>query len=314
MKLLAKSTVINSLALLTMIGVAVAQAQPIPVTECGQVLSQPGDYVLTGALDNQECPTYKCSSAGSAITITASNVHFDTAGHGVNAICAAAAIADGAKNIRIDGGGWLFGGSGLIIGKDSRVVVNGLADIHGDPDLGSTQTGIDIRGADHVTVNHNNIEGVFGIHGHAVDSKFVNNQIAGLGIVNHGILLTGYGNVIKNNTVTLSGASAENSAIGVTNYNWIIANTIHQAGTGINLAGDFNRVLRNIVDGDAPPSVPVASVYGIFASDGAEGNVIKRNKANGDEYDVFDQNGPPCVNFWRGNQFQTSGGAVACIH
>ena len=313
MKFLVPSALIPLLALVTIETRAGAQS-PVPVTKCGQVLNQPGEYVFTGALDKQECPGFSCSSAGGAITISASNIHLDTAGHGVNAICAAVVIVDGVRDVRIDGGGWLLGGSGLIIGKDSRVVVNKLSDIHGDPDLGSTETGIEIRGANHVTVSDNNIEGVFGIHGQVDDGVFVNNKISGLNIVNNGIVLSGKNNVIKNNTVTLSGLSAENNAISVTDQNRIKGNTIHQAAVGISLAGNSNIVVRNRVDGASPPSVPVASVYGIYVGQGAAGNKIECNTSIGNEFDLYQKNGPPCLDIWRKNHYQTSGGAVACIH
>ena len=315
MKFLARSALIPLVALATIGNRAWAQtASPTPVTQCGQVLDQPGEYILTGALDRQECPNDSCSAAGGAITISASNVHLDTAGHGVTAICAALVITDGVSDVRIDGGGWLSGGSGLIIGQDTKIVVSGLADIRGDADLGSTETGIELDGASKVTVSNNKIEGVFGIHGQVDRGVFVNNQIYGINIVNYGIVLTGHNNVISNDTVTLSGLSADNTAISVTDRSRILSNTVHQAAVGISLAGDSNKVNGNTVDGASPPSVAIASVYGIYVSQGAAGNTIKRNKAAGNEYDVYDHNGPPCVNTWRKDRYQTSGGAVACIH
>jgi Periplasmic copper-binding protein (NosD) len=76
--------------------------------------------------------------------------------------------------------------------------------------------------------------------------------------------------------------------------------------TGIDLTGHSNLVNGNAIQGNA-------NSYGIFAAQGAIGNTITSNSITGDQYDVFDSNGPPCVNTWKRNTFQTSGGAVACI-
>jgi len=45
---------------------------PTPVSSCGAVLSLPGEYILTNDLNN--CPS-------TAVTITASDVHFNLNGH-----------------------------------------------------------------------------------------------------------------------------------------------------------------------------------------------------------------------------------------
>ena len=47
---------------------------------------------------------------------------------------------------------------------------------------------------------------------------------------------------------------------------------------------------------------------------GAVNNTITKNNVSGNQYDLFDSNGPLCVNTWKQNGFQTSGGAVACIN
>jgi parallel beta-helix repeat protein len=100
----------------------------------------------------------------------------------------------------------------------------------------------------------------------------------------------------------------------MSNRNLIQGNTIEQAGAGISLNGDSNTIMNNAADGASPPSVPRQSVYGIFAAAGASHNLIDGNAVNGDRADLHDSNGPPCVNRWVRNHFETSSGAVACIH
>jgi hypothetical protein len=327
--------VITALLIALLSGIPVfAESSAIPVDQCGQVLNEPGEYILTGALDNEECPSTTCSAAGGAITITASNLHLDTAGHSINAICAAVAVADGVSNVRIDGGGFLRGGNGVTIGKDRNVVVSGLGNIHGDPDLGGNEVGIMIDGGDDITVTNNHIEGVIGIYALVNNGTFSNNTIFGLGIVNQGIVLVNaqsssmttvllrghhgssrYNNIIRGNKITPSGTSSDDTGISVmSNRNLVQGNTIDQAGAGISLSGDANKVVNNDVTGGSPPSVPQQSAYGIFTARGASRNVIVGNAVSDDQADMHESNGPPCVNRWQKNRFQTSSGAVACIH
>jgi hypothetical protein len=279
------------------------KSTPTPVTHCAQVLNASGEYVLIGNLN--------CDSQG-GITISASNIHLNTAGFGVNAIGAAATITDGISNVRIDGGGYLSGGSGLIIGKDHHILVRGLATIHGDPDFGSTETGVEIDGGTDVVVIGNHIDGVLGISGTVNNGAFSNNTVLGDSIGNDGIVLTGHGNVIRDNTITLSGASNGNTSISVTDRNLVQNNIIKEAGIGIDLTGDSNRVPGNTVAGD--PNSPSPSKFGIDAESGAIHNVIERNTVTGNQFDMNESNGPPCRNVWRNNKFQTSSGAAACIH
>src|ERR1700693_3478020 len=98
-----------------------AQAKPMPVTQCGQVLDAPGEYVFSGLLACDEL----CPSA--AITIRASNVHLSFAPESLLLpLCTGVVISAGVSNIAIEGsGGGGFGG-GLIIGRDHQVVVREL--------------------------------------------------------------------------------------------------------------------------------------------------------------------------------------------
>jgi hypothetical protein len=61
-------------------------------------------------------------------------------------------------------------------------------------------------------------------------------------------------------------------------------------------------------------SAPTPSNDGILAETGATHNRIIKNTASANIADLYESNGPPCVNTWRDNTFGTSGGAAACIH
>lgn len=283
---------------------------PVPVTECGQILNVKGqEYILTGNLScGNLCPD-------AAITISASNVHLNMAGFSVSAICAAAGISDGVSKVTIDGGGGLDGGAGLTIGKDHHVTVTGVS-ISGDPDLGGDETGVTINGATNVSVTGNTIGGVFGISGTVNHGVFSGNTVNADSLgMRGGIVLTGSGNLIEDNTVTdlTDGAAGSSIGVGVTKGNRVLNNTVNQFFVGINLAGNSNTVSGNTVNG-ATAGAEVPSEFGIDADTGAKHNKIEDNTVMGNTSDMNDSNGPPCVNTWKKNVFQTSSGAVACIH
>src|SRR5262245_24999583 len=83
-----------------------ATTAPTAVITCGQVLDQPGEYVLTTNLD--------CSGGAgdyNGVAITASNVNFHLAGHTIassdcdtNRNISGIAVAGGITNVKIDGG------------------------------------------------------------------------------------------------------------------------------------------------------------------------------------------------------------------
>ena len=305
----AARTILLTFGLVTISSLALAKAAPTPVTQCGQVLSVPGQYVLPSSLN---CGAPVCPNG--AITITASKVRLNTNGQTVSAICAAVVVADGVSNVHITGGGSLLGGSGVIIGNASNILIQGLAQINGSSDLGSTETGVEIGGGKNISVINNHIAGVLGINGTVTNGLISGNTLNAVGIAGSGITLGGSGNIIRDNVITQSGAASQNVAISVAGHNVVERNTINQAGIGIFLSADHNKILNNTVHGASPPTVPVASQNGIQAAPGAIQNTIVRNVVMGNQSDLLDANGPPCMNVWRHNHFATSSGAVACIH
>jgi hypothetical protein len=250
-------------------------------------------------------------------------VHLNTAGHKILGTCAAVVIADGVSDVRIYGGGTIFGGNAVIVGKDKDVTLDHLG-LGGDSDLGGNGAAVEINGAKGVKVTNSTIgvscEG-FGIMGTVDLGTFSKDTITVSCFSVQGIVLDGRNNVIRGNTITfnndLSGLGFD-YAISVTRQSIVEGNTITLSASGgpsvardigINLAGNSNRVNGNKIVGTAP-----AALYGTFAAQGAINNSITRNSASGNQFDLFDSNGPPCVNLWKHNQFQTSGGAVACIN
>jgi hypothetical protein len=107
----------NTLAELLIVAMAVAFSAPafaqIRVNQCGQVLSKPGNYILTTKLDF-------------GIVISASSIHPNTAGHKIVTVGTALTIDDRLSNIRIDGGGSLNGGTGVSIGAARNITLNNL--------------------------------------------------------------------------------------------------------------------------------------------------------------------------------------------
>jgi hypothetical protein len=127
--------------------------------------------------------------------------------------------------------------------------------------------------------------------------------------------VAGTGNVVKNNSMTEDNAGAFPGGIGiqVPSHNQVIDNHVNQFTTGIEVSGDYNSIIENTVTGISS-AVPDPSQRGIETLVAAEHNTIKKNTVSGNATDLYESNGPPCVNTWRKNTFATSGGAVACIY
>jgi hypothetical protein len=289
--------------------VAAAAKKSTPVNQCGQVLSTPGEYVLS--------PGVSCGCT--PIMITSSNVHLNTAKNGVTTTCDVVVLGDGLSNIRIDGGGSFTGGGGLVIGADDHVMVSGIT-LMGESDLGGSTNGVVLGdtsgGANHVTIENSKITGVTGIVGTASNSVFKNNTInGGTSNIGNGINVAGTGNKIEGNTLSADNAGVFPGGIGilVPSKNQVSDNKVNQFGIGIEVSGNSNSISKNTVTGISS-MVPDPSQRGIETLVGAEKNTIERNTVSGNTTDLFESNGPPCVNTWRHNTFGTSGGAMACIH
>jgi hypothetical protein len=334
---LAKTAIV--FGVLTFLG-TVRAGSPIPVTDCGQVLDVPaGEYVLTASIG--------CSSDSPPVTIAANRIHLNTAGVTVYAIGDALAIKDGVSDILIDGGGSLIGGGGLTIGKDRHVIVRGVT-LQGEDDLGGSETGVVIDGASDVTLTgcniagyqsvgvqmsdasqvtmiDNNIYGAYGVYGTVDRGVFATNSVtivADTTFTGRGIALSGRGNFVADNSLILEGSGSEGSGsvpahddvgVVVTNHSQVRGNFVNQFFFGVELVGDSNQVVGNLITGRSMGPTP-SSVNGIETDAGARHNNIRSNLVSGNQADLYESNGPPCVNVWRNNFYQTSGGATPCIH
>lgn len=280
-----------------------AKSQPIPVTQCGQVLDAPGEYVFSGVLGCDEL----CPSA--AITIRASNVHLSFAPESqLLPLCTGVVISDGVSNIAIEGSGGGGFGAGLIIGRDHHVVVRAL----NIGSAGGHSAAVEIDGGHDIVIENSTIFGFYGILGRVNHGEFSRNVIGADVPGGQGIVLNGHGNVIEGNVLGL-GQYFENVSISVADGNVVKNNVISGGVIGIRLAGNLNRVFANTIVGAAVPDNPTGTQEGIETAVGAIHNIIKRNFVSNCRYDLFESNGPPCLNVWRNNHFATSSGAVACI-
>jgi hypothetical protein len=311
-------------------------SQPIPITECGQALDVAGaEYVFGSGLLN--C----CGASGATVTISANRIHLNTAGANIVTVCSAVAIIDGVSDILIDGGGRLVGGGGLVVGKDRHIVVRDVT-LGGEDDLGGSMAGVQINrardvtltgcqifgsqsialqmnGASGVTAINNNISGAFGVYGTVDKGVFANNSVtvsADAAARGRGIAVTGRGNLIANNSLNLPGLGSptrDDIGIIVSSHSRVLGNIVNQFFIGVELSGDFNRVIENLITGRSMGTTPL-SINGIETDTGATHNSIEKNAVSTNQADLYESNGPPCVNLWRNNVHQTSGGAVACIH
>jgi hypothetical protein len=302
--------------LVTLVAVGSALAQT-PVNQCGQVLSEPGKYVVT---------TNICKFTGIApaipLTITASNVKLNTAGFTIGSLSAALEIVDGVSGVTINGGGTFF--DGVRIGAVKNITLDHLT-LTASASF-TTAPVVQLKGTNKLSITNSTIsqEGCTGAAGVVgmVDKGLFAKDIFETGTCGPTgtIMLTGTKNTIRGNTITLQNGFANVSyAISVDSDSVIDGNTISLENgglplpqmneIGINLMGDSNQVKNNTIQGSVPNQN-----YGIFVAHSATGNSITKNTVSGNQFDLFDSNGPPCVNTWKRNSFQTSGGAVACIN
>jgi len=202
------------------------------------------------------------------------------------------------------------------------VQINGARDVTliGCQIAGSQSIAIEMNGATAVTAINNNISGAFGVFGTVDRGVFENNSVAvsaDASVHGRGIALTGRGNLVANNSLILGGSGSlpdhDDIGIIVSSHSRVLGNIVNQFFVGVELSGDFNQVIENLITGRSMQVTPL-SVDGIETDAGATHNSIEKNAVSSNQADLYESNGPPCVNVWRNNVFQTSGGAVACIH
>jgi parallel beta-helix repeat protein len=286
-------TIAATALLLSFLATAPALAEN-PVTACGDVLSEPGNYGLTG--DLLACP-------GNAIVISASNVSLKLNGHTIT--CGSTngigVRVTGVSDVQVTNGtitgcglGVFF--SGTTESKITHLTLNGNR-VFGISLIGASNNEIT---ANHVTENGTGIRVLRGggnrISGNVASDNFVNVFSTGIALLSS-----------ENNTVTGNRANRNNNGIlasGPSTGTILRGNVTNEnRSSGISMAGrvDFN--------------IPIA-----------DGVLIQGNTALGNGVQdlieaLFDPNfNPPfivvepCRNTWKSNNFVSRLGPDMCIN
>jgi parallel beta-helix repeat protein len=284
-----------------------ATTSPTPVTTCGEVLNQPGEYVLTTNLD--------CSGATgdyNGVTITASNVNFHLAGHTIassdcdtNRNISGIAVAGGLTNVKIDGG--------AIIGfNDGIVLASSFSQVKGMTVQNACVFGIAVQGSNNVVqtnvVTGSGSDGI--ILSPATRANITSNYSSGNKRAGIAVSDFAYDNTIEKNVLNNNGGTGEGAGVIVFNgtktmirYN--TANNNDFAGIRIasatnprNEAGPLTTVMGNTVSGNAN--------VGIWIQANAPLSSVSANTAfgNGDT-DLLDEVYSCGTNTWLNNLFMT---------
>jgi len=289
------------------LGVGSAQAQSTPVTTCGQTLSTPGEYHLTGNLG-------PCT--GDGVVIAASDVHFTLAGFTISGVssgtpntpstCNLAApqlgisVAGPVSGVRINGGTVRGFVDGIFVafGSNSRVHAMTVTD--------NCVFGIAAGNSEHVQLDTNVVTasgldgvGIQASHDILVDSNDISgNRRVGVALSNLASGNTIRSNILKNNGVVIG----DGGGIGVFNgdNNTIHDNAVHGNFGGIFLSGIITgtTIRDNTVNGNVNA--------GITINAGSAANTVRRNTARGNGVsDLSDGNAGCGSNSWKSNIFGT---------
>ena len=283
---------------LMLVGVAPASAQSTAVDTCGQQLSAPGNYHLTGDLS--------CSTDG--VVITASDVSFTLAGYTISGVSSrdscdvdqpqlGVRVEPGTSNVRVSGGtvtGFVDGV--MLYGSNSRVSAMTITNncvfgitVSSDGNVvdtnaisGSGWDGIALAAASHATIRSNDVDGN----------------------TRYGIIITEFsdGNTVHSNILRRNGLEegASGGGIGVFNGN---DNVIHDNAVNANFVGILlsapitgTTISDNTANGNVSTGISIAP--------GSSTNTVTGNTARGSGIcDASDPN--PGANTWTGNIFGT---------
>jgi parallel beta-helix repeat protein len=248
-----------------------------PVTACGTVINTSGNYQLANDLN---CPG---STGDAAITIAASNVTLQFAGHKITGSGSFGVLAF-IKGGSLDHIG--IAGPGQILGSSS-----------GGFDAGIQMTDIDYGQISQMTIVGYGTYGIvtFGCHFATIGANVVSHSSRG--ITAHGFSTTISGNDVSGNAIGIedvtAGATIQNN---VANGNSI---------AGISLEDSGARVSGNVTNGNGQ--------VGIVAIGSITNDVIFSNtSARGNGVDLSDPSSCAAGNIWGNNTFGTAD--AACIH
>ncbi len=287
------------LAVTLLLAVGPAQAQTLipvnPANGCGQTLSAPGEYVLTGDL--------ACSGAVSGVVITASNVVFHLAGHTIsNTTCnlnvgfAGVFVSGGVSGVRIDGGTVSGFNDGIdLSASSSRITGMTLKN--------ACFVGIAVTGRDNrleknvVTASGGDGVGLGSASGTIVRSNDIS------GNVRVGVDISNFSdnNVVEDNIINNNGIVAgQQGGVAIFNGkdNVIRNNALSNNFDGILIESPRNLVEGNVVSGSSQTGI-------VISSDGAPSTVMKNTVLGSGLADMSDGSAGCGANTWKNNTFQT---------
>jgi hypothetical protein len=292
----------------------------MPIAQCGQVLDQPGAYVM----ESVSCGP----DAAFGVKIASDNVHLIIgSGAAIGSALIPGIVGSNVSNVLIDGGGSVIGAPyGINLSGDNITIKNISAASYCVP---NSCIGMQVTG-DHINIIDSRASGTEAAIIAGSDGRIIGNTIqmpdnvpeGGIGIS------AGDHNIIVNNNVPPN-IPLGGSTIKIGSYNLVRRNNlssiqidgdnskvVSNSTNGILIGGNNNHIVNNDVTGGYLLQIAGTdfSSVGILAESGASSNIIVHNSSTGAEFDLFESNGPPCVNEWRLNAFSTSGGAMACIH
>jgi parallel beta-helix repeat protein len=287
-----------------------AQAQSTPVTTCGQVLSAPGQYHLTGNLG-------PCT--GNGVVITASDVDFTLAGFTLSGVssgtpgtptCNSASPQTGVLVEPAGGSGPLSGvriTGGTVTGFVDGVVIQSSSDsrVAAMTVTGNCIFGISVGNSQRVRLETNVVTasgldgvGIGASHDVLVTSNDISgNTRVGVDISNFSDNNTVSLNILKDNGITTGGSGV---AVFNGNNNTLLGNAANGNFNGILLSTLVNgTVIRdNVANGNLST--------GIVISTTATSNAVKDNTARGNgTVDLSDGNSGCDTNTWKKNTFGT---------
>ena len=277
---------------LMFVGVAPAAAQSTAVDTCGQQLSAPGNYHLTGDLS--------CSTDG--VVITANDVSFTLAGYTISGVSSREScdvdqpqlgvrVEPGSSNVRVSGGtvnGFVDGV--MLYGTNSRVsamtitnnCVFGIA-VSSDGNVvdtnaisGSGWDGIVLASASHATIRSNDVDG---------------NTRYAIVITEFSDGNTVHSNILRRNGLE-EGASGGGILVAYGNDNVIHDNAVNANFTGILLSSPITgtTISDNTVTGNVSNGISIAP--------GSSPNTVNGNTIRGNGVcDASDTN----ANTWTSN-------------
>ncbi len=283
-----------------------AQANPTPVTTCGQTLSFAGEYVLS---NNLNCSGISGDHNG--VTITASNVVFHLAGRTISSTdcdisrnISGIVMSIGLSGVKVDGGIVTGFNDGILL-YSSRSKVKGMTvrnacifgiAVGGDEDQVETSV-VTGSGTDGIILSPS--------RGSVISSNYSSgNRRAGVAVSDFAD-----NNRIENNILNNNGGGGEGYGVAIFNgtRNTIRNNVANyndfgiRVATAVNPAGDLrlsNQVIENKVSGN--------SHLGIWIQNTAAPSIVRRNTVFGSgDTDMVDESAGCDGNIWRNNTFMT---------